>query len=316
MENCMKNQPNKIPFKYDSRFVFSDTPTRISRMVTDEKSVENLVMSTQLPYVFTHEPIPLIFNFSLSEAMVQESYSKISWQITHKNIQTPILLSFNLTENTIEKTVLVIFEIEIIKRELIPEEYADRIKSTFPQICVEMIKSMEKELEEDKKDIYHYESKILYYSREQIWDVVTNFHNFLSKQGIIKNCSVSTPVIELGSEISFTMCEKNKLCKLKVNKYKNKKNNNKWTLGTMPICGPFAHSENYWTIIKLDENETLVCNTSKYSEHIEPDLIKKLTEEKIKTFLTIEELLKNKYGENNKNNMTNKKNIKEDEHKK
>ena len=72
-----------------------------------------------------------------------------------------------------------------------------------------------------------------------------------------------------------------------MNKYKNKKNNHKWTLGTMPICGPFAHSENYWTIIKLDENETMVSNTSKYSEHIEPDLIKKLTEEKIKTFITI-----------------------------
>ena len=84
----------------------------------------------------------------------------------------------------------------------------------------------------------------------------------------------------------------------------------------MPICGPFAHSENYWTIIKLDENETMVSNTSKYSEHIEPDLIKKLTEEKIKTFIAIEELLNTKYGENNKNNMTNKKNIKEDELKK
>ena len=46
------------------------TQTRISRIVADEKSVENLVMSIQLPYVFTHEPFPLIFIFSLSEGMI------------------------------------------------------------------------------------------------------------------------------------------------------------------------------------------------------------------------------------------------------
>ena len=59
------------------------------------------------------------FNYSLSEAMMKESYSKISWSLTHQNIQSPILISFNLTENTLEKTVLLIFEIEIIKRNII-----------------------------------------------------------------------------------------------------------------------------------------------------------------------------------------------------
>ena len=63
----------------------------------------------------------------------------------------------------------------------------------------------------------------------------------------------------------------------------------------------FAHSENYWTLIKLNDNETLVSNTTKYSEHIEPDQIKKLSEEKIKTFISIEDILKTKYGDNNKN---------------
>ena len=68
--------------------------------------------------------------------------------------------------------VLVIFEIEIINRELIPEEFTNKIKNTFPQICIEMINNMEKELEEDNKDIYHYESKILHYPRENIWEII------------------------------------------------------------------------------------------------------------------------------------------------
>ena len=301
MESNNPKQINQIPFKFDSRYVFSDTPTRIARMVTDEKSVENLVMLTQLPYVFTNEPIPLVFNYSLTEAMMQESYSKVSWLITHKNIQSPILLSFNLTENTIEKTVLVIFEIEIIKRELIPEQYVDKVNNTFPQVCVEMIKNMDKELEEDNKDIYHYESKILHYSREKIWEIISNFHCLMEKQGIIKDCCMKKPITKEGCELSFILCEKNKLCKMKVNKYKNDENNNKWKLGTIPLCGPFAHSENYWTLIKLNDNETLVSNTTKYSEHIEPDQIKKLSEEKIKTFISIEDILKTKYGDNNKN---------------
>ena len=302
MENKDKKPINKIPFKFDSRYVFSDTATRIIRLFGDEKSVENLIMSTQLPYVFTNEPIPLIFNISLSEEMIQESYSKISWLIMHKNVPSPILISFNLTENTIEKNVLVIFELEIIKRELIPEEYYNKIKKTFPEICIEIIKNMEKELEEDSKDIYHYESKILPYSREKIWEIITSFHCLMSQQGLITNCSMQTPIVKEGSEISFFVPAKNKFCRLKVNKFKNDEKNKKWVLGSLPLCGPFAHSENYWTLVKIGENETLITNTSKYIEHIDSEIIKKLSEEKINTFQTIENFLKEKYEDKNKKN--------------
>lgn len=299
MENKEKKHINQIPFKFDSRYVFSDTATRILRLFGDEKSVENLIMATQLPYVFTNEPIPLVFNISLREAMAQESYSKVSWVIMHKNLPSPILISFDLTENTIEKTVLVIFELEIVKRELIPKEYYNKIKKTFPEICIEMIKNMEKELEEDSKDIYHYESKIFPYSREKIWEIITNFHCLMTQQGQIKNCSMQTPVTKVGNEVSFFVPKKNKFCRLKVNKFKNEEKNQKWVLSTIPLCGPFSHSENYWTLVKLGDNETLVTNTSKYIEHIDPEIIKKLSKEKINTFNTIENFLKEKHDDNN-----------------
>ena len=302
MESHNKNNVNRIPFKFDSRYVLSDTSTRISRLVNDEKSVENLIMSTQLPYVFTKDPIPLNFNYSLSEAMVKESYSKISWLLTHPNVQSPILISFNLTENTLEKNVLLIFEIEIIKRELIPEMYVQKIINTFPEICVEMIKNVGKELEEDNKDIYHYESKILKFSREKIWDIITNFHFLMCKKGVIKNCNKDAPITEAGSEISFYVnCNnKKKLCRLKVNKLKKDEKSNKWVIGYCPLEGPFQHSENFWTLIRLNENETLVGNTSRYKEHIEPEVLQKLSEEKINAFLAIENLLGNKKEDEDK----------------
>ena len=314
MEDNKQNSVNQIPFKFDSRYVLSDTPTRISRMINDEKFVEKLMMSTKLPYVFTNEPIPLIFNYSLSEAMIKESYSKVSWLLTHRDIQSPILISFNLTENTLEKNVLLIFEMEIIKRELIPEIYAQKIIDTFPEICIEVIKNIGKELEEDNKDIYHYESKIINYSREKIWDIITNFHCLMNKQGMIKNCSMQKPITKAGGDISFTVksnCKK-KLCKLNVNKYKKDEERNKWVLGYLPKEGPFQHSENYWTLIRLEENKTLVSNTTKYSEHIEPEILKKLSEDKINTFKTIENLLHEKYDEKKSNEKDNN-NLKEDQ---
>ena len=54
-----RTKSNDIPLKFDSRYVFSDTLIRISRVITEEKLIENMIMSTQLPYVFTEEPIPL-----------------------------------------------------------------------------------------------------------------------------------------------------------------------------------------------------------------------------------------------------------------
>ena len=313
MESNNQNKINQIPFKFDSRFVFSDTLTRILRLVGEDKRVENLVMSTKLPYVFTNDPVPLIFNFSLSEGLMKDSYSKVTWLISNRDIPSPILLNFILTENTIEKTVLVIFEIEIVNRELIPEEYHKKIKALFPDICIEMIKNIGYQLEEDKKDIYHYESKIFNYPREKIWNIITNFHFLLEKGGIIKNCSLKTPITKEGIELSFTVPNKNKFCRLKINKYKKDEKNSKWVLGNMPLCGPFAHSENYWTLIKLGDNETLVSNTSKYIEHLNSDINKKLSEEKKSTFNTIENFLKNNQFIINKD--INKINNKEDDKK-
>ena len=130
-----KNDPKAktcdIPLKFVRTYVFSDTLIRTSRLITDERAIENMIMSTQLPYVFTEEPIPLEFEYNLSEALVKDSYSEASWLLTNKIIPSPIQISFHITENTIEKTIFTIFEIEIVNRKLIPEQYYDKINTIF-----------------------------------------------------------------------------------------------------------------------------------------------------------------------------------------
>ena len=299
-DNNIEQKPSDIPLKFNCRYVFPDTITRASQLISEEKEIENLIMSTQLPYVFTDEPIPLEFDYDLIYGLAKESYTKISWQISHKNIPSPILITFQLTENTVEKTVFVIFEIEFVKRELIPEQYYEKINNSFPKICAEMIQNIDKELAEYNKNIYHYESKIFNYSIDKIWNIISTFHVKMFEAGVIKNLTLKTPIKE-ECEFAFNMCEDNKLCKMKVNKIKCNKNSNKWVIGTMPLNGPFDHYLQEWIFIKLDENQTFLTNSSKYKDRINPDDYKKITEQKRCTFKTIENILKADSVKNQKN---------------
>ena len=138
MENQTIQPPKEIPSIFDSRFVFSDTLIRVSRLISEEKIVKNMIMSTPLPYIFTEEPIPLEFDCNLTEGLIKESYSKISWLLTNNNVPSPILISFHLTENTIEKNVFVIFEIELVNRKSIPERYYQKINNTFMSPSVKL----------------------------------------------------------------------------------------------------------------------------------------------------------------------------------
>ena len=131
----------KIPYKFDSRYVFKDSLVRIKRLINEAKSLEDLVMNTKLPYIFSSNNNPIIFEYTLSEISAYDSYSEITWLLTNKNIHTPIKLSFNLTENTLDNTVLVVFEISVVNRELVPDEYKYKIITLFEGIAIDILKN-------------------------------------------------------------------------------------------------------------------------------------------------------------------------------
>lgn len=258
-------------------------------------------MATDLPYVFTKDPHPLTFNYTLSEAGVFYSNSKITWILTHNNILSPIILSFNLTENTLDKNVLVVFEISIAKRELIPDEFREKVNSTFPKISVEMINNMDKMLQEDPSGIYQYESKIINHPVEKIWEMILNFDKIMKEKGIIRNFTSPGEIKKEGDVLSFESCSSGKFCKLKILKMRSDLKKKQWEINFLPMEGPFRDIENDWHFIKLSDRETLVCNVNKYSEHIEPKILKELTSNKIRVFQEIEKELNNRSNIDNNN---------------
>ena len=290
--NKSDHTTKKIPLKFTSRFVFSDTLTRINKIITTEKNIEKLVMSTQLPYIFSLDSTPLKFNYNLNEGNFHSSYCQISWLIINKNILSPINITFNLTENTLDNTVLVIFEISIVRRDLIQEIFTSKIIAIFPQISVEMLKNLEKELQTNKEGIYQYESKILNYPREKIWNLFIKMHLNLVHSGEFENCNLKTEILKENTLISFYAKKLKANVKVKINKLKHDKNNNKWSIKAESVEGPFLHTDIEWTLIKLGENETLIGCLSKYSKALNSEDRKKIKEGKNSTIEEIEKKLK------------------------
>ena len=178
-----KNENLKIPYKFDSRYVFEDSITRIFRVLTECKTIEQLIINTKLPYIFSDNNEQINFEYILLETSSVDTYKEIAWLLTCKQIQTPIKIFFNLTENTVDKTVLVVFEISIVKRELIPDIYKPKIIANFEDISVDVLNNLIIKLKNDNKDIYHYESKIFNYSREKIKDIIFNLNEIMLKRG-------------------------------------------------------------------------------------------------------------------------------------
>ena len=88
-------------------------------------------MNAKLPYIFSNDNNPITFEYTLKTISAYNSYSEIAWLLTNKTIPTPIKLSFNLTENTIDNTVLAVFELSAVNRELVPDEFKYKIKTIF-----------------------------------------------------------------------------------------------------------------------------------------------------------------------------------------
>ena len=225
----------KIPYKFSSRFIFSDTLPRMIRIIEDEKKFEDMIMSTDLPYIFSDGNIPIKFQYNMNQASFCKSYMDVTWVLTHEKLKTPINISFNFTENTLENTALAVVEISFVKRELIPLKYTNIIVNMFPKISANIISNLDKMLQEDKKDIYHYQSRVVNYSREKILDILINLQQILVEKGIISSFSLDNEEgLKEGSIITLNLIECEKKIKTKIVKLKTDPDNKKWTIEYLP----------------------------------------------------------------------------------
>ena len=294
-DNNNKKENLKIPYKFDSRYVFEDSITRIFRVLTESKTIEQLIINTKLPYVFSDNNDKINFEYIFIEASSVDSYKEISWLLTCKQIQTPIKIFFNLTENTVDNTVLVVFEINIVERELVPDKYKPKIIANFEDISVDVLNNLIIILKNDNKDIYHYESKIFNYSREKIKNIIFNLNEIMLKRGYIKSIKREGKQNSEGQIVTVELAKDARTIKLKIIKVKLKENKVKWVISYMPLEVNFKDFQIDWNIIKIKPDETLVAIINIYSEQIEPNIMKDLTKRKKDLFQIIEEELKKQY---------------------
>ena len=298
MDNKTKNAEYnnlKIPYKFDSRYVFEDSIVRIFRLLSQCKSIEQLITNTKLPLVFSDDNSPINFEYILTEATSLDSYKEIFWLLTCKQIPTPIKISFNMTENTVDKSVLVVFEIRIIKRELVPDIYKPKIISNFEEISVDVLNNLIIKLKNDNKDIYHYESKILKFSRDKVKNIIFNLNKIMVERGYIASIKREGKLNSEGEILTIFHAKENKIIKLKINKVKFNDKNVKWLISYMPLEVDFKDYLVNFYIIKIKPDETLLSIINIYSEQIDPNIKRDLTQRKRDLFQIIEEELKKQY---------------------
>ena len=294
-ENLNAKQKLKIPYKFDSRYVFEDSSTRIFKLITEIKQLEELITNTKLPYVFSDDSLPISFNYNLDEISSFDTFKEISWTITCKKIQSPIKLKFILTENTLDKTVLVVFEISIVKRELIPDKYKSNIIKSFEGIAVDIINNMIIKLKNDNRDIYHYESKIFDYSRDKLYNFISHLDEILKERGVFSSIIRTNEKDKEGTVTSFILSNDQTEIKIKVNKIDLNENKIKWTFNYMPLGYFYKDYLVEWTLVKVKENQTLVIINNLYYEQIEPSILKNLSKKKKDFFSIMEEELRKRY---------------------
>ena len=294
-ESKQKNENLKIPYKFDSRYVFEDSITRIFRVLTECKTIEQLIMNTKLPYIFSDNNEPITFEYILLEASSADSYKETTWILSCKQIQTPIKIFFNLTENTIDKTVLAVFEISIVYRELVPDIYKQKIIENFEDISVDVLNNLIIKLKNDNKDIYHYESQIFNYSREKIKNIIFNLNEIMLKRGYIKSIKREGKLNSEGELITVELGKVIRTVKLKIVKLKLNEKKVKWVISYTPLEVNFKDYQIDWNIIKVKPDITLLAIINKYSEQIDPNIMKDLTKRKKDIFQIIEEELKRQY---------------------
>ena len=193
-----------------------------------------------------------------------------------------------------DNTVLVIFEISIVKREVIPNEYKLNIINYFEGIAVDVLNNIINKLKDDDKEIYHYESKLFNYSRDKVVEIMRKLSDIYIGKGDLKSITKLGDDIFEGQIINFTTKNGNEI-KIKIDKVKMDKDDIKWSISYMPLDISYSDYSVEWNVIKVKENQTLLIIHNIYYEQIEPSVIIKLTEKKKNIFSIMKKELKKKY---------------------
>ena len=62
-----KSENIKLPYKFDSRYIFNDSSNRIFKLISEVETLKEIISGTKLPYVFSDGKFPILFDYNLNE---------------------------------------------------------------------------------------------------------------------------------------------------------------------------------------------------------------------------------------------------------
>ena len=290
------NKPTKhTPMTFEASYVFSDTINRIDNILTDIQKIKLINTKTQIPFIFTNKPIPIDFNFTLTNVLSLEHHKKVTWELTTQLMPIMIDYNFSITLNTLDNSTFLVFEIVIVNSEIISSEINAKVKSGCKAACVDVINSIDELLQENKEHIYEYESDIIKAPREKVWDYLTHFEKFL--KDLCRVTKYEGDSSKVGNVVSFWIEGESGKKEIKILERSNNQNKKKWKYCFMPLGGPFKEQVIKTLFVKLSDNETFLSIVHQFSDFIGKEELMKLENKKKYIFSFIRNKLENNVEE-------------------
>ncbi len=281
-----------IPKKFETSYVFNDSVSRISLLLTQNENIEKINKKTQLPYLFTDKPTPIQFNYILSENSSSDVSSLISWNINSKEIPTPILYNFNLSSNTIDNSTLLIFQLIIVYPNKIEDNLKNKVINSCNKICIEMINNIDILLQENNSIIFQFESDIINSSKETIWNELKNIHEYLKQNNKIKDFKI-VGNFDIGTKITISFNEKETFNFI-ISYISNDKDKKKWELEFTPIETVLEKIFIRWCIIEISNDKSFVYVYHIFKEKPSIEILNEIKFKKSKIISIIKNFVENK----------------------
>ena len=284
-----KETKQSFPKKFEASYVFSDRISRLYLLLSDSTHLESLNKKTQLPFLFTDKPVPLNYDFCVSQMLSLEHNKSINWTITSGSIPVVIHEEFNLVKNTLDNTTLLTFALSVANPDKIDKNKRKKIINGCKKVCIEIINNIDILLQENSDNIFEYESTIIKINRAQVFDYIfdpikfaKNFSNVLIVEG--KN--------EVGTVVSWKTNDEDQFeFKSKIIQIDNDPKKKKWKYILAPISGPFQDQIIKFIFIEISNNETFFSVEHDFKEKVDEDDLNILKIKKAKMINFIKEKL-------------------------
>ena len=287
-----------IPKKFETSYVYNDSISRISLLLTQNENIEKINKKTQLSYLFTDKPKPIQFNYILIENSSSDISSEISWNINSNEIPTPILYNFKLLSNTIDNSTLLIFQLIIVYPSKIGDNLKNKIINSCNKICIEMINNIDILLQENNSIIFQFESDIINSSKETIWNELKQINEYLKKQNKIKDYKIDGNW-DIGTKITVIFNEKETFNFI-ISYISNDKDKKKWEFEFTPIENVLEKVFIRWSIIEISKDKSFICVEHIFKEMPSIEILNELKLKKTKIISIIKNYIEKKNNINYK----------------